>query len=424
MWRIALIAGCLIVAGCGVAHSGVAVVRPRAGAEPTFADNQRVASAFAQHRLSAVRLPPGAVRTATDPAAGGVLAKPQSRPGVGHLIDQHRSWRVAGTPAALIGWLRRHPPTGTRLSSWGSSGRRGVPYVWTRGYSYRRLPRGIYEAELDVAIAAADGGGSAVRVDSFAAGLVPRPGWERVPPTVRTVAISLRRYDGKRSYSVASVTDPVLVRRLARTFDGFQIVQPGTFFSCPLITGATPLLRFRFLSATGAELADATESGCVGLSFAVGTRSGPALSPDVDLTQLLWSDHVLAVCSALSVKGEPVMRTPPPVEFSLSFQIHDIAAGACGLRGYPRVRLLSATGGSLVPRVTRIPAGHPVTPPVVLLDPSWPATTSIGWPAQPGCKALAFNRVLLRLPGVPTPFTVRLGHPIAPCGGRLTVAPI
>lgn len=428
MRRVLLVTGCLALAGCGVARPGVGVVRPGGGSEPTFAANQRAARAFAQHQLSAVRQPSGAARTRSDPAVGGVLAKPQSRPGIGHLIGRHRFWRVPDTPATLIGWLRRHPPAGTRLSTRGSAGNRGVAYMWMRRYAHRTLPQGVYEAELDFAVATAKGGGSAVRVDSFAAGLVPRPAWEHVPALVAKVAISVRRYDDRRSYSVATVTDPALVRRLVRTFNGFEIVQPGTVvIGCPLITGATPQLRFRFLSAPGAQLAETTESACAGLKFAVGGRSGPALSQSVDLTQLLWSQHALAVCSALSVKPRPVTHTPAPVEFTLPFSISDTAAGACGLRGYPRVRLRMATSGKLVgeliPHVTRIPAGHPVTPPVVLLDPSWPATTSISWP-ESTCKAPPFNRVRLWLPGLATPFTVRLRHPTGPCGRRITVAPI
>jgi hypothetical protein len=433
MSRILLIAGCAVLAGCGVVQaraSGVVrgrsdgVVQARPLVESTRAFDQRVARAFALRQLSAVRLPPGARSVAADPAVGGVLASPQSRPGVGRLIDQHRFWRVTGTPAALIGWLRRHAPAGTRLSSWGSGADRGVTFVWTRGYSFRILPAAVYEAELDFAIAVANGGGTAVRVDSFAAGLVPRPAWERVPAAVTSVAITVRPFDGGRVYPVATVSAPAEVERLVRAFNGFRIVQPGTAFSCPAFPGAAPLLRFRFLSAGGARLADAAESGCVGLRFSVARRTGPALWPDVDLTQLLWAAHLLPVCSALSVTAGPVTPTPAPVEFSLPFEIRDTGGGACGLRGYPQVRLLNVPGPSLVPRVTRIPAGHPVTPPVVLLDPSWPATTSIDWPAQPTCKALPFSRVQLRLPEVATPFMVRLRHPIAPCGGRITVAPI
>ena len=331
------------------------------------------------------------------------------------------------TPSALIGWLRRHPPAGTRLSTRGSGGNRGVPYLWTRGYSYRTLPQGIYKAELDFAIAAAKGGGSAVRVDSFAAGLVPRPAWEHVPASVAKVAISVRRYDGKRSYSVATVTDPALVRRLVRTFNGFEIVQPGTVvIGCPLITGATPQLRFRFLSAAGAQLAEATESACAGLKFAVGGRSGPALSQPVDLTQLLWSEHVLAVCSSLLVKPGPVTHTPAPVEFTLPFKIRDTAAGACGLRGYPRVRLQMATGGKLVgelvPHVTRSrrppgnAAGGAARPQLAGYDLDQLARPHLqGAAVQPGAAVAAW---------CPHPVHRAVGRPIGPCGRRIMVAPI
>ena len=83
MRRVLLITGCLVLAGCGVAQPGGVVVRPGGGSERTFAATQRVARAFAKHQLSAVRLPAGAARTRSDPAVGGVLAKPQARPGIG-----------------------------------------------------------------------------------------------------------------------------------------------------------------------------------------------------------------------------------------------------------------------------------------------------------------------------------------------------
>ncbi len=424
MRRLALIACCVWVGGCGVAHTPArGLAHTRRSSEPTFAANQRVARAFAQHRLSTTRLPAGATSVATDPAANGVLDHPLSRPGIGHLIDLHQFWRAPGTPAALLDWLRRHVPAGTRLSSSGSGGNRTGTYMWMHAYSYRKLPAAIFEAELDFAIAAASGGGTAVRVDSFAAGLVPRPRWERVPAAVAAVVVSVRRSDGRRSYAVATVTDPARARRLVAVFNGFRIVQPGAVLGCPAILGATPQLRFRFLAASGTLLAEATESGCTGLKFVAADRSGPALSPALDLTQLLWSEHVLPICSALSVKGRSV-RPATAEQFSLSFRVRDTGAGACGLRGYPNVRLLSRVGGSLIPRLTRIPAGHLLTPPVALLDPSWAATTSVGWPARPTCKALPFNRVLLRLPGISKWLTVRLSDPIAVCGRRLEVAPI
>jgi hypothetical protein len=422
MWRFALILACLPVAACGVRQQVSSGARPDTSSASSFAANERIARDFAKRQLGSLRLPAGSVRRPTDPAPGR-LAHPQNPLGIEHLVDRHRFWRVPGTPASLLVWLRRHSPRGTRLALSGTEGRQGVAYLWTRGYSYRVLPLGIYQAELDLAIAAARGGETAVRVDSYAAGLVPRPRWERVPPSVTRVRIRVTGADGDHSYPLASVTSPARVDWLSRLFNGAQIVQPGVFIGCPMITGAMPLLRFRFLAAGGAELAHAAEVACGGLKFAVGGRSGPALSLNADLTSLLWTKHVLATCSAISVKREQLTHTPPPVQFTLPFEIRDTSATACGLRGYPQVRLHLVTGGWVAPRVTRIPAGHPVTPPPVLLDSRWPAPASISWPDR-RCQARRFNRVQLRLPGVPTPFSIQLRRSIATCGDRITVAPI
>lgn len=422
MRRVALILTCLSVAGCGARQPLTGGDRPHARARPSFAADQRLARAFARRELASVRLPAGSRRASTDPAPG-TLARPQSQPEAQHVVDRHRFWRVPGTPGELLAWLRRHIPHGTHLSLSGTGAQRGVTYLWTRGYSYPVLPSGIYQAELDLAVAAASGGGTAVRVDAYAVGLVPRPQWERVPPAVTRISISAFSVNRRHSYQLASVTNSTRVAWLIRLVDEAQLVQPDGFIGCPLIAPAEPLLRLRFLSAGGARLAQAAELPCGGLKFAVDGRSGPPLGLSADLTSLLWARHVLATCSSISVTSESLAHTPRPVLFTLPFEIRDSSAGACGLRGYPRVRLHLLAGGWVTPRVTRIPAGHPVTPAAVLLDPSWPAQTSISWPARK-CRARAFNRAQLGLPGVPAPLTVRLHGTVAPCGNRITVAPL
>ncbi len=417
MRRLAVISTVAMIAG-------LAVVATSGGSVPTLAANRHVAQQFAARKLATVRLPSGATATATDPSVGHVLRSAATRPGIERLIDRHRFWLVPGAPAGVLTWLRHHPPAGTQSDGSGSAGNRSGTYEWFLSFAYRKVPAVLYEAELDVSVAGASGGRTAVRADSYAAGMVPRPDWERVPSGVSAINVTVQPSDGRGSYPLGTITQPALLKRLVAAFDSFPIVQPGNMFSCPLSLAASPELHFQFLSPVGAQLANAAEEVCGGVAFAVGDRSGPALEPGVDLTQLLWSDQVLPVCSALSVAATPVTHTPPPEELSVSLQIKDTGSGACGLRGYPQISRLSSTGRSLVPPVTRIPAGAPVTPPVVLVDPTWPAATSISWPAQPACKALPFTEVDMRLPGVETPFAVTLRSPIAPCGGRLSVAPI
>jgi hypothetical protein len=353
-----------------------------------------------------------------------VLGRAGTRPGIERLIDRHRFWLVPGAPAAVLVWLQHHRPAGTQPDGSGSAGNRSGTYAWFLSFAYRHVPAVLYEAALAVSVAAAPDGETAVRADSFAAALVPRPGWEQVPSGAGAIDVTVQPSDGRGSYPVATITQPALVTRLVAAFDTFPIAQPGNVFSCPVTLAASPELHFQFLSPAGAQLADAAEQPCVGVAFSVGDRSGPALEPGVDLTELLWSDHVLAVCSALSVDATPVTHTPPSEELNVSFQIEDTGADACGLRGYPEISRLSATGRSPVPAVTRTAVGVPVTPPAVLVDPTWPATTSISWPARPACRAVPFSRLEMRLPGVQTPFAVSLRSPIAPCAGHLSVAPI
>ena len=224
--------------GCDRRRAGSRAGERRFGADPRGKPAR--CAAVRRAELATVRLPSGATSTAADPSAGHVLRSAATRPGIERLIDRHRFWLVPGAPAAALVWLAHHPPAGTQPDGSGSAGNRSGTYEWFLSFAYRNVPAGLYEAALSVSVAGAPGGRTAVRVDSFAAAVVPRPGWEQVPSGVSAIKVTVQPSDGRGSYPAATITQPALLTRLVAAFDSFPIVQPGNMFSCPLILASSP----------------------------------------------------------------------------------------------------------------------------------------------------------------------------------------
>jgi Protein of unknown function (DUF4232) len=398
----------------------------------TATANRRVAIATANHDLTTPTLPPGATRTSTDASAHHLLGQISSRPLLSDYVDVHRFYRLPGSESTVAAYFRAHPPARTTLTGTGSARnlRTGVGSE-SLSFSYAKAPAGVFEAGITVNLAIASAGGTAVRIDSWAAWLVPRPSWESVPATAQTVTVTANTSDGTHAYPIATVTDPATVKRLIALVDGLGIQQPGAVFGCPAIAANSPAIELSFSAAPGSPaLATATQNNCGSLEFTVGSRKGPMLADSVDLTARLWSLHVLPQCSSsqLSAAAEPLTRTPAPVELTVPISLSDTASSACGLQGYPKIQLLGAGDQALPTNATRIPTGKPVTPPVTLIDPSWPGGTSISWPRpSSSCHAPQATAVALTLPGATSPANVTLGAkdtPVAPCGGRISVAPL
>lgn len=240
-------AAAVVVPGLGAA-ARPAAQRVTVARSATLTRDRRLARAFAERELGAFVLPPGAAETTTDPAVNGVLKAAADTPGGARLIDRHRFWRVSGRPQRVPGWFKHHPPAATIPNGGGTASDRSGAYEWSVFVVYRHLPRYLFGGELGVSVAAATGGGTAVRLDSFATPLVPRPRWELVPRRARVVTVTAKgvvpeaRNAAPRrfNYLLATITDPGRVRRLIAYINSRQIMQPGCCGGC----GRCPRARF------------------------------------------------------------------------------------------------------------------------------------------------------------------------------------
>jgi len=244
----------------------------------TASSNRAAARAAAVRIFAQVPLPPGATRASSDPSSSTWLRTPATgAPANPDLVDIQGFWRVPGDPHSVFRWLHAHAPAGTRVFVTGTGGQRGKIVMWTLAFSYPALTGRVSPEGLGVAVTAAHGGGTAMRADTFAVWLIPRPAAEVVPAGIRAVAVYVDHFDGS-AVPVSTVTAKWKIRRLIAFIDSRELRQPGAM-SCPAITPSTPLLDLRFLRAAGtAPLARAVEDGCGGLSFWIRGRRWPGLA--------------------------------------------------------------------------------------------------------------------------------------------------
>jgi hypothetical protein len=268
-----------------------AAVASAAGTAPAARSNRALAQTLAGTLLGKVHLPHEAVQVRTspeDPSTGSWLSGPGSRPGSPLLAQRHLFWRLPGDPQSAIGWIEAHPPAGLSRDGTGTAGRYGVTQEWDVMFAARPVTGRISQAGLVVAATAATGGGTAMRVDSFAVWMTPRPASEVIPGGVRSVLVSVDHWGGS-AFKQALVTVPDKVARLVSFVDSRQITQPG-WHSCPPIGAETRVLDLRFLgpAGTGAvPLARAVEEACGDLTFYIrGHRQHP-LQEDASLAVLL-----------------------------------------------------------------------------------------------------------------------------------------
>ncbi len=175
------------VVGCGVRGAGT-TTSPSSTRTP--AGNRRAAQRDAERLLSLPQLPPGSVRLAAEPGGDGRLLRRPPEGSSGLLIDRFRWWRSPRSFAAVIAFLRAHPPAGSKFSESSRTGGPGVPSNQTLGFTLPPVQGVIYSRTLLLEVVALRGGGSGVRVDAQDIWLQPRPASEQVPTGVREIDVT------------------------------------------------------------------------------------------------------------------------------------------------------------------------------------------------------------------------------------------
>lgn len=150
------------------------------------------ARAAAEGLFCRLKLPAGAKRVQGDPSLSGRLGHALATPSYSKLVDVHRFWRVPGSPCKVMGWIERHPAAGAGVSFTAGGNHPhepcrpssmaereaqvppssnvplppALPSIWGVGFSFPE-PQRFLSYSLEVELAAAQGGGTAMRADAL-----------------------------------------------------------------------------------------------------------------------------------------------------------------------------------------------------------------------------------------------------------------
>jgi hypothetical protein len=356
MLRRTLIAGTLVLLGIALPAAADSPRHPGFVSPPSSrAVNQAAARTWAARLLSELHLPAGAVRSAGKPAGTGTaLSSPGFSLTSPELIDDTSWWTVAEPPSAVVAFVRTHLPHARRIVGRGVGGEPGQ--VTDNFWSYS-APAGLSQVSVAVQTQALPGGRTAVRLDAEATWLVPRPAWDRIPRSVRSLTFTARAsvagFDGGHASHGRRSTPRTVgrhdARRLAAAINRLQRMQPGIVFSCPF-DAVQPRITLRFRGPGGRPLAVAVDSpsGCASLSLSVHGRSGPRLDdmvgPRLTIEQQMVALGAIGRCRSDQLAAGPAALALAAHRPTLTLSIRDRSDAVCTVEGFPRIALVGSRG--------------------------------------------------------------------------------
>lgn len=248
--------------------------------------NETKARADARRQLAALVLPAGASKVSADPSKGSVLARPPIVQATSpkYWIDDAQYWRVPGDPSQVAAWMQSQTPAGAD-GSFGasSSSSRVYDFGWFFPYSSE-----VVLNALDVEVAAARGGGSAVRADGVAAWVRAHPQWDQVPSTARVMTV-WRTRQGRHSGPI-TFRHPSDLNRVA-DFLNQAPVAPPEVEHCPKGYDESFTVVFQARrSGPRLALSKVDENACGFVSLSVGGRHGPPLVGAYQLGRILSAE--------------------------------------------------------------------------------------------------------------------------------------
>jgi hypothetical protein len=298
--------------------------------------NRAEARVDAKRQLASVLLPSGAREVGGDPSVhrtlGGCDLACNFFLDDTALVDEYRFWRVPEAPKELESWVRAHPPTGGRFRSSGEwpTGLRKPPYLYVL-FGFPPESGHVFGRSLEVKIANAKGGGSAVRVDGAAIWRVTRPRWDKIPHSVRVLTARVEYGDALSRPVTLSPTRQRAV--ILSVINSARVRQPAPLPSCPFQLGSSVSLAFRAQRA-GPVLArvGASFSCPPYMSLTVGGRSGPVFDTPFSLWNVLIKYGAVAPCagSALALESSGVQGSGEQPFASL--RMVDKSRHACEIR--------------------------------------------------------------------------------------------
>jgi hypothetical protein len=409
----------LAVAACG---SGASAGSPTSAA----AHNRGEAQAQAARLLSMIRLPPGAVRSPSDPQGDTrVLAEVTLRESDPNLVDAHAWWTTRQSPASVLAYVSAHLPVGAQAAGteMGSTPRGFQAETFT----LPPVPGVLSERMIAVAVVQLTGTTTAVRTDGEAIWLSPRPTWERIPGNVTSARFTA---SGEPTNGRSGPTSaPVMVtghaaHQLVAFINSLGVVQPGVT-GCPL--ELFDQVDLRFYNSAGSEVAHAVENptGCPFVALTIGSRTGPNLSDDPSVTGKLEQLNVIKPCAGFVL----VASVAPPIPWrsgseETAFSFTNRSDAVCRVSGYPRTVLIDAHGQTI--RTTPVHQSDESPPPTALqmYVPLDPGQSAEFWMYLTRCNAPQATRARIRLAGIARTFVVAIGstkNAITRCPGRLEI---
>ncbi|MGH2844382.1 MAG: hypothetical protein ACRDKL_12500, partial [Solirubrobacteraceae bacterium] len=210
----------VVVCACGAGL--LSVLAGSAGADGGLRANKAIALRDARALLAALRLPRGAMPTTSQPPLPA-LVPPQIT--AENTVGVSAWWTSADTPAAVLVYVRAHPPVrpGDYQLGWGDS---GDMLMWTIDGAH------LYSQELQVTAATLASGHTGIMAQAQSTWMVPRPRSEQLPPGVRSVAVTLRIGSGlggmKHQHTHHYlITHATRVAAIVSAFNTMPISQPG-----------------------------------------------------------------------------------------------------------------------------------------------------------------------------------------------------
>lgn len=253
----------LLAAGCGGSRS-TSTRQSESGAStpPTTAANRRLAQADALRLLRLFKPPPGAERLKSEPRPLRLLARAVDHtPAEGRSpVDQHRFWRTQSSFKATLAFVKAHLLGHIEMLGWGQVKDSSTPEnrTLTFGLAHVSGPLHVRDRQLLVTLVRMPGGaGTVIRVDAVASWVIVRPASEQLPKGVHEITLQ-----GAFKGLPLTVKAPTKVKGIIRWFDTL----PAAQWSLTCIPVLRPRLRFKFRSASGALIAQAT-TDIVGSGF-------------------------------------------------------------------------------------------------------------------------------------------------------------
>ena len=313
------VAAVLFITGTVSAHRTQAV--SAVAASESAAANQATARADAAALLDEVSLPAGATESSSEPAGDhGLLAHAGAGgPATPNVVEAHAWWTVPGSRAEVMASVRRHPPNGSALISWGSGDTRGLTSFESVTFAWPAVAGVLSMRWLVLTAAQLPHGSTGLRADTQVVWVTPRPAAERIPAGARRLSVSVTselkgNLAPQRPFSVASAKR---IEGVVALLNSLPAAQPGTR-ACADDPGIRVRLAFYAKGVVSpSAVATIDPYGCGGVQLTIGGRPqaplGSEALPGTSTTRepslILRIDHVLGVKLKISPRHPRVPNT-------------------------------------------------------------------------------------------------------------------